>query len=392
MVIVSGKKGWGFSLLLPVIFTCLLLLPTVDTCFHVDRAPIPNEQRQLAVFPHFQGLSQIKPFIAGVESYFNDHFGYRKRLIRTNNRWKLKLVGESGPVGSVCIGLEGWLFWLGENMMDNYTGVTTFSEQDLKDWQKLLERRRDWLAKRGCRYLFVVTPDKHTIYSERLPSWVNKSKRPIKLEQFLDYMRAHSTVQIVDMRHALIEAKSIHPTYLMTDTHWNAFGGFIGYQEVMKALSIPFPDLSPLPLSCLEIAPISMQVGDIGRFLSDNHIKENTAYSWSYAKLDVVLKEKSEPDRLPFAWTPDKVPISSFNPKARRKAVLFRDSFSRAWFPYLGQHFGEVIYIWRYYWDAPFLEREKPDVVIDEMLERFLNTENPKEFMAKENLDLPETH
>ena len=90
--------------------------------------------------------------------------------------------------------------------------------------------------------------------------------------------------------------------------------------------------------------------------------------------------------RLPSHWATNAEPKISLNSKARGKAVVFRDSFAVSWYPFLGYHFREVIFIWRYHWDAAFLEREKPDVVIDEILERFLNQQNPRDLRAKDNL------
>jgi hypothetical protein len=61
----------------------------------------------------------------------------------------------------------------------------------------------------------------------------------------------------------------------------------------------------------------------------------------------------------------------TLNDKASGKAIVFRDSFASSWYSFLGQHFREVINIRHYDWDRPLIEREKPDVVIDEILERF---------------------
>src|SRR5436190_21050559 len=104
-------------------------------------------------------------------------------------------------------------------MVEHYTGLARFSEQELKDWQELLEGRRDWLARRGCKYLFVVPPDKHSVYPEYLPDWLIKSETPSKVQQLIAHMKAHSTVPTLDLREALVEAKQGAVLYQMTDTH-----------------------------------------------------------------------------------------------------------------------------------------------------------------------------
>ncbi len=56
---------------------------------------------------------------------------------------------------------------------------------------------------------------------------------------------------------------------------------------------------------------------------------------------------------------------------------LYHDSFADSWVPYLGYHFREIIYVPRDDWDYDFMLREKPDVVMDETVERYFNNSNP---------------
>lgn len=383
MIIMSAKKRFGFSVLLPIIFLSILLLPTMDSCFHLDHVAAPEEKRHLAEFPVYKGGLQIKQFMAGLESCFNDHFGFRKRLVRTNNQWKRQLFAEAnlnGRNGYIMIGGEGWLYYCGDKIIENYKGEEVFSQQDLKDWQTVLEARRDWLVKRGCGYVLVIPADKHLIYPEYLPSWFKKRELPLKLDQFLDYMRANSTVKILDLRPCLVDAKKVMPTYLMTDTHWNAYGGFIGYQALMNSISNVFPDLAPLPFSAFTFeAPANSPGGDMDRTANEHAGIIRTPQP--PATELVVTRDVS---RLPNQWTKDREPLITLNTNATRKAVVFRDSYSRSWYDLIGQHFHEVLFIWQYDWDRAFLDREKPDLVIDEILSRYLVTMDPKALMEKD--------
>jgi hypothetical protein len=98
------------------------------------------------------------------------------------------------------------------------------------------------------------------------------------------------------------------------------------------------------------------------------------------------LEVKAAPDVLRKKWRQGSDPVVSRNNRCQGKAVIFRDSFGNAWKPFLGYHFSEVVYLWQHEWDTDFLEREKPDVVIDEVVERFFNEEDPVELMRKDNL------
>ena len=96
-------------------------------------------------------------------------------------------------------------------MIEHFEGVNQFAAQDLEDWKALLEHRRDWLALRGIKYIFIVAPDKDSIYPEYLPDWMTKVRSHTKLDQFFDYMHLHSTVEVLDLRPTLLEQSTLPP-------------------------------------------------------------------------------------------------------------------------------------------------------------------------------------
>jgi hypothetical protein len=75
------------------------------------------------------------------------------------------------------------------------------------------------------------------------------------------------------------------------------------------------------------------------------------------------------------------------NPQARGRVIIFQDSFAMSWISFLGYHFNQVTYLWKYSLDPAWIERDKPDIVVSEMVERFFNNEDPKKLMAKEALN-----
>ncbi|MDR3460448.1 MAG: alginate O-acetyltransferase [Verrucomicrobiae bacterium] len=344
----------------------IIWLPTLGTFFHLDAAPAFNEKRQMARFPQRKpGLAGLKNYFAGLESYFNDHFGYRTRLIHWHNNWKYLLFRDK--IGSdVIVGRDDWLFYTADGMVDHYRGVRQFTTQDLLDWETLLEQRRDWLARRGIQYIFIVAPDKQTIYSETLPAWMTKVRPNTKLDQFFAWMRAHSTVDVLDLRPALRDARRIAPTYYKTDTHWNLFGGFIACQEIIKNLSKQQPALEPLSLDSFEQENRPASGGDLVDLLGldINEITEDN---------NILLTPKAILPALEMSATLTK------NPKAAGIAVVFHDSFGTAMKPFLGYAFGKVIYLGQHELDPASIQREQPSIVISEIVEREFNSDKPNE-------------
>ena len=60
------------------------------------------------------------------------------------------------------------------------------------------------------------------------------------------------------------------------------------------------------------------------------------------------------------------------NPRLPR-AVIFRDSFTDALLPLLFEHFRSAVYVSEKTFDRGVIEREKPEVVITEMVERSIS-------------------
>ena len=160
------------AVVLMLCFGVLLWLPTLDFFFGLDQTQKPDENRAIAKLPVLPAsLAGLHDFPAGLDAYFRDHFGFRNRLIRWERRWKHDLFKESASP-DVIMGRNGWLFFSGDYMMEHFEGLRVFPAEELRNWQTLLEKRRDWLARRGIKYLFVITPDKQSIYPELLPEWL----------------------------------------------------------------------------------------------------------------------------------------------------------------------------------------------------------------------------
>ena len=363
------------------LFVALIWLPTVDLFVHFDHARTPNEKRLLATLPKLSpGVDGLRKYLAGLDAYFSDHFGCRKVLVSWNNKWKWALFHDTS-IRDALIGRDGWFFFAGDLMVEHQRGVRQFTPEQLHDWQTLLERRRDWLAQRGIKFLFVLAPDKASVYPDELPAWVTKVNPQTKADQFFEHMRAHSTVAVLDLRGPLRAARQTAPVYLQTDTHWNLFGGYTGYEEIINALSRQMPGLKPVPLDAFEQKHILQPGGDTTIVLGIRAVESN-AVSFT-PKQDLPLLQMTV---NPLDQPAYKDPAFTTNLQADASLIIFRDSFGNALEWFLGYNFRQAAFLWQYDLDAARIEREKPDVVICEINERFFNVTDPKALMRKEAL------
>ncbi|MFN8461674.1 MAG: hypothetical protein U0X93_07900 [Anaerolineales bacterium] len=81
----------------------------------------------------------------------------------------------------------------------------------------------------------------------------------VKVDQVIAYLRANGKQQVIDLRPALLAAKSERQVYYATDTHWNDYGAYIAYSAIMNELRKTNPNLIAHPASDFE--PVSRDSG-----------------------------------------------------------------------------------------------------------------------------------
>lgn len=369
-----------------VAFFIFLWLPAADSFLHLDPAASPKENRMLAACPTFDPtLKGTGEFVAGVETYFNDHFGFRRQLVRWEQCWKWKFFRDA-PLVNVIVGKADWLYYSDGRMVDDFSGARPFSEAELEAWSALLTGRRDWLRQRGIRYLFVVPPDKQSIYPEHLPNWlISRAQSPRRLDQFVAHMRAHGDVPILDLREALLDAKKLGRIYLQTDTHWNDAGALAAYRRITNELASLGVPAAPLDMAAFHETVADAPGGDLAQMMGqENYLREKGKFLLVPQTSPSPIETRVDLSLIVKKWIPSTEPQVSDNPSATGKIVMFRDSFATALRKFFARDYHRVVYVWQQNWDKGFIEKEKPDIVIDEILERFLIFRDPVKLMKKD--------
>ena len=365
------RRGWADGALI-ALFAVLLALPTLDWLAGLDPAPPPFENRRLARKPNLFGPAGLglghQASLDALNDYFADHFGFRNSLLAGGQQLRLRLFHDQGAgVPSVLRGQDGWLFYKGDYMIEQYLDLYPFTPDQLQAWGRLLATRRDWLAARGIVYLFVIAPDKQDIYPEKLPGWL--AARESKLDQLLSYLHTHSTVPVLDLRPALLAAKASAPVYLQNDSHWNALGCLVACQEVVKALTNQIPGIAPLRREDFSWTNAPATGGDLARML---------AARWPESNYYAFVPEPATrvPRLEPATTAPGQILIAE-NPARQVTALVLHDSFGATWPPFLGCCFQRIEFRWGNNWRPQTVIAAHPQVVIDEMAERFVKFTDP---------------
>ncbi len=372
-----SPRGTLTNLAISALFLGTISLPAIAALCGVQEHLL-NEKRRLADFPALALKRQIlEAFPKLFEAYVNDQLPFRDRLIRWNNLAKLQLLGIS-PHINVTLGKLDWLFLTYEDVgtKPDTRKCRPFSPTELVRCQELIDGHTRWCAERGIRYIFLITPDKQTIYPELYPR-----KRSIRLDQLLDHMRTHSQAVCPDLRGPLLQAKAEHEVYFRTDSHWNDYGAYACYQSVSELLCTWYPHVCARPLSdftpVAEPCPdyITWYYGDLSCLLGGLTDRYNE--DWSFLrprggyhahKTDEVVRwdERTKLGSLLKAYSTEQA--DSTLPKA----LVFHDSFGVRLAPLLSEDFRRAVFIPASSFDPDVIEREHPDVVIFQIVERKL--------------------
>lgn len=370
-----------------VLFFCgAIAAPGLVMVLGPQEADTNAERRTLASLPEVPGnWSELQEFPEAFDAFYSDRFGLRRELVEYRSLAYLRFL-KSSPSEHVLMGKEGMMFRAAPSYVLNYQSFTEFSKKRLEQWAGVFEERRRFLEERGIRYLVVIAPLKNSIYPERMPDWVARSEGPGRFDGFMEYMRANTAVDVIDLRQALLSKKSEYKLYFDMDIHWNFLSGLIATQEILKVLK---PDLSAVAIPSLEDFRIPERTWDRGALSRMLGIRKGVLLEIAPkpASRDRSLREKKTKgdgmeysvsgkgasDYRPIVWnhTNEDLP----------RLVMFRDSFGHYIIPYISTHFSHSYFVWPpahlRQWGSrfpdKFMEMARPDVVIDEMLEARLN-------------------
>ncbi len=365
------------NVVLIALFVAAAWLPLAGLVLGLGTAPT-GENRRMAALPTFRlHHEDLDKFPGKFEDFYRDHFGFRGTLLRWLSLVQVGLFDVS-PSTRVVVGKDGWLYCVNRPVGDDINVLRPFTPEELAAWARTLECRRDWLARRGIRYLFIVAPDKQTVYPEFLPKTL-RDRRPFsRLDQLLAYLRSHAAVSVLDLRPALCRAKKRQRVYHTTDTHWNALGAFVAYRQLARILAAWYPAVRPLPRAAFALLAADSRGGDLARMVNlDDRLREEFL---NLLPCFPPQAHRALLDGITVALTGLQWPPFATERPGRKlpRVVVFHDSFFLNFFhAFLSESCRRAVYVARDDFDPALVEREHPDLVIQELVERKLEVLRP---------------
>jgi hypothetical protein len=175
---------------------------------------------------------------------------------------------------------------------------------------------------------------------------------------------------LVDVRPALLAAKTRERIYFKTDTHWNDRGAQVAYEAIINAARAQVPSIPPAwTRNDFDPTTALVEAGDLAGMMGLRRVmkEEDLSLAPKRPRLARVVDPPGEEKLAEVGRLVTEIPGSTLP-----RAVIFRDSFTSRLIPFLSEHFSRAVYLWQNDFDAQAIEQEHPDVVIQEIVGRHL--------------------
>ena len=352
-----------------LVFAAIIALPLAANLAGRDGADPAAENRELAAFPRFEPTwRSVATFGPALGAWFDDHFGFRALLVRWYGETRLFGLGVS-PSAAVAKGRDGWFFYADDKAIEDFANDPPMDPEAIDNWVRALVAARDWLKARGIAYIFTIAPDKHVIYAGEMPHTLVKVAPVSRTDQLIVAAR-DAGIEAVDPRPELFAAKPDERLYQKTDTHWNDRGAFLAYRQIIDAVRAIRPDVPPawgrddFRPETRTIAGMDL-AGMMGltRALTEDDLRLVPRRPRHARVIEPAGAEPTaEEGRLVTVIPGSTLP----------RALVIRDSFGSRLVPFLSEHFSRAVYLWQNDFLPDDVLREKPDVVIQEIVGRHL--------------------
>jgi len=344
-------------------------MPHLDNFFGLDNILVV-EKRDLAEKPKLE-LKNIDTYPEKFESFYNDNFGFRQKLISLNSILKVKLFHTSPKSDRAIVGKDNWLFYWKNGIRNSYLNKNPFDGEDLGKLGAKLKSVNEWATLENRIFLVTIFPNKHSIYEEMIPKRLRKLKKPGMKRLYYTYKFLNKeNINNVEQEEFILGNKGTRPLYLKNDSHWNSLGAFYAYQNIIEKISSLDGEIQkPLKIEDFEIeTDDAYRKGDLLNLMGIDNQKgffEDTYFKFKPYKLNN------------FKYSNNSYGIRSViidNPEANndKTALFFGDSYSTELQQFLPIHFNKTIFVRNVQLYHHLINKIDPDIVVYGIVERNL--------------------
>ncbi len=216
-----------------VVFLVILLIPSLGMfVFGPSESENGEELVMPVLYTEEEGLN--KYYLQELSDVFEQRFALRKHFVTAYSYICENLFGTSSQSG-VIVGRDGWLFY--NDTLADYQRTNILSTRQMHNAVRHLELINEYCSDNGIEFLFVIAPNKNTLYPEYMPYYLIQGEGQSN-RQILDEILDETDINYIDFGNvAPFTNPNVMILYYHRDSHWNNLGACIASDRMLNALS-----------------------------------------------------------------------------------------------------------------------------------------------------------
>jgi len=327
-----------------------------------------NENRALKEMPAFS-VFDISSYPSEFEAFFEDNLPFKNSLVLVNSYINYKVFKTSNSP-NVIVGRDGWLFYkgaqnFGENPVADYQGSNLYTDAELEIIAENMQAAKEALESRGIKFTLLLIHNKERVYDKYMPASYGEAAQNNRMEQVADYLVRNTDIRVVNITEELkeyAESPGNGRIYYKYDTHWNHTGAYIAAQIMGRELGFELPDISSLTENLVDAPSMDLAVQlSMQSVLNEGKIAVYEGFT------DRNIKSTTNEAVTEFNFRDISADAGG------EKLLILGDSFSGTLGRYMSAGYEETYAIFNNNYTAKILDEYKPDVVVFETVERFID-------------------
>jgi len=283
------------------------------------------------------------------------------------------------------VGQEGWLFLCHDSngCIEQYVGQLRLNQKILDSYVNIYQKRQSYLRSQKIHYILAIVSGKESIYSEYLPKGVKATQLSSVREQFTASVGPVVDAPIVDLHSVLLANKNRGHLYYMNDSHWSYLGAMVAAAEIIQNVKTQFPQVPSFDESKFTLVWAAEGAGDLslkerldyvnGDYIAaSEHPWTGTPIAAIGIEYQITAHEVAEHAFTHLSATRPTRLYKKVESNDLPRAIILRDSYADWQIPFLAESFSESLFIWTRNLDEKVVESFKPDLVIEQVVDRFL--------------------
>ncbi|MFI3167577.1 MAG: DHHW family protein [Bacillota bacterium] len=347
-----------------IILSVFIVVIGVASVILPDKTFSENENRYLPSLPQFSLDALFSgDYIADVEQYLQDHFPGRDFFVAGKADVEIALGKDQN--NGIYLGKDGYL-------------ISQFTAASQADLDKKIASINSFIAKlEGVEVNFALAPSSNLVNGDKLPD----NRPDDDIQGVLDYINGQVNGNITNLSGTLSEINKVQQLYFKTDHHWNTYGAYYAYAEIMKSMGetpIPITQYQKVVLSEEFKGTMFSQGGFFNMAGEEFALLENinkseliVNYILTGGETNTLYSDKYLTEKDKYSYFLDGnhpiITVENQNAPIDKHIVIVKDSYANIMVPFLADSYSKITIIdLRFYAGSvsEYVEAEGVDDVI----------------------------